>query len=256
MLQLHYSCLDADLGHLVCVGSDGGRDAEKHFDMFPHLLWDLVEQCRAHGTQLQLDNTSTQEREGLNHWQPLTFFLDLVKENEIRVPVVTSMHTVVTTPLTWSSCLLKLLKMSCLLTWKTGFPSLKTACMTTPSEYMSEAESQLTDRMYSGARYSGLGRQSGGWLGSHSLHAYLGCRGRENMFRLHKTRRLVHLTACLASGTNLSIWGVGGWDAKVKAHDLPRSALVEDDVFWTQVAMDHFHSTVQKRQTFRDLDGK
>lgn len=79
-----------------------------------------------------------------------------------------------TPTLTWSSCLLKLLKMSCLLTWKTGLPSLKTACMTTPSEYMSEAESQLTDRMYSGARYSGLGRESGGRLGSHSLHVYLG----------------------------------------------------------------------------------
>lgn len=73
--------------------------------------------------------------------------------------------------------------MSCLLTWKTGLPSLKTACITTPSEYMSEAESQLTDRMYSGARYSGLGRQSGGWLGSHSLHAYLGYRGPERTFR-------------------------------------------------------------------------
>lgn len=78
------------------------------------------------------------------------------------------------TPPTWSSCLLKLLNMSCLLTWKTGLPSLKTACTTTPNEYMSEAESQLTDRMYSGARYSGLGRQSGGRLGSHSLHVYLG----------------------------------------------------------------------------------
>lgn len=80
-------------------------------------------------------------------------------------------------PLTWSNCLLKLLKMSCLLTWKTGLPSLKTACTTTPSEYMSEAESQLTDRMYSGARYSGLGRQREGRLGSHSLHVYLGWGG-------------------------------------------------------------------------------
>lgn len=57
------------------------------------------------------------------------------------------------------------------------------------------------------------------------------------------------------SGTNLSIWGVGGWDAKVKAHDLPRSTLVEDDVFWTQVAVNHFHSAVEERQTLRDLDG-
>lgn len=64
------------------------------------------------------------------------------------------------------------------------------------------------------------------------------------------------LTTCPVSGTNLSLWGVGGWDAKVKAHDLPRSALVEDDVFWTQVSVDHFHSAVQERQTLRDLDGK
>lgn len=85
-------------------------------------------------------------------------------------------HVYNTASLTWSSCLLKLLKMSCLLTWKTGFPSLKTACMTTPREYMSEAASQLTDSMYSGARYSGLGRQSGGRLGCHSLHVYLGYR--------------------------------------------------------------------------------
>lgn len=82
--------------------------------------------------------------------------------------------------LTWSSCLLKLLKISCLLTWNTGFPSLKTACMTTPSEYMSEEESQLTDRMYSGATYSGLGRQRGGRLGSHSLHTYLGYNTKAN----------------------------------------------------------------------------
>lgn len=85
-----------------------------------------------------------------------------------------SLGRVPSVQLTWSSCLLKLLKMSCLLTWNTGLPSLKTACITTPREYMSEAESQLTDRMYSGARYSGLGRQRGGRLGSHSLHVYLG----------------------------------------------------------------------------------
>lgn len=65
MLQLHYSCLDANLGHLVCVGSDCGRDAEEHFDVFSHLLWDLVQQCGAHGTQLQLDNARTREREDI-----------------------------------------------------------------------------------------------------------------------------------------------------------------------------------------------
>lgn len=87
------------------------------------------------------------------------------------------------TGLTWSSCLLKLLKRSCLLTWNTGFPSLKTACMTTPSEYISEAESQLTDRMYSGATYSGLGRQRGGRLGSHSLHTYLGYNAHQSFIQ-------------------------------------------------------------------------
>lgn len=86
---------------------------------------------------------------------------------------------------TWSSCLLKLLNISCLLTWKTGLPSLKMAWNITPSEYMSEAESQLTERMYSGARYSGLGRQSGGRLGSHSLHVYLGY-GRREREKKHK----------------------------------------------------------------------
>lgn len=73
------------------------------------------------------------------------------------------------------------------MTLNTGFPSLKTACMTTPSEYMSEAESQLTDRMYSGATYSGLGRQRGGRLGSHSLHTYLGYDTKANTFTHIKT---------------------------------------------------------------------
>lgn len=185
-------------------------------------------------------------------------------------PVLFHAATFCTLPLTWSSCLLKLLKMSCLLTWKTGLPSLKTACMTTPNEYMSEAESQLTDRMYSGARYSGLGRQSGGRLGSHSLHVYLGWGGWESM-RISRCgysaghcfdraswrqwawewaqpdRRRRHLP------THLGIGGVGGGYAEVKTHDLPGSALVEDDVLWTQVAMDHFHPIVEKGQTLRHL---
>lgn len=58
-LQLHCGCPDANLGHLVCVRSDGGRDAEQHFDVLPHLLWDLVQHCWIHGAQLQLDNTNT-----------------------------------------------------------------------------------------------------------------------------------------------------------------------------------------------------
>lgn len=162
---------------------------------------------------------------------------------------------------TWSSCLLKLLKMSCLLTWKTGLPSLKTACMTTPSEYMSEAESQLTDRMYSGARYSGLGRQSGGRLGSHSLHVYLGWRGHENIrmktLSLQGSEVLPVKTILRDKNpfsTHLSVWGVGGGDAEVEAHDLPGSALVEDDVLQTQVPVDHFHATVEEGQTLGDLE--
>lgn len=161
-----------------------------------------------------------------------------------------------TPPLTWSSCLLKLLKMSCLLTWKTGLPSLKIACTTTPSEYMSEAASQLTDRMYSGARYSGLGRQSGGRLGSHSLHEYLGWRGREDT-RMWEQLDISYQPEPLAGRDRrnkyLGIWGVCGGDAEVEAHDLPCSTLVEDDVLWTQVAMNHLHPTVEERQTLRDL---
>lgn len=53
--------------------------------------------------------------------------------------------------------------------------------------------------------------------------------------------------------THLGIRGVDGGDAEVEAHDLPRSALVEDDVLWTQVAVDHFHPTVEEGQTLRDL---
>ena len=147
--------------------------------------------------------------------------------------------------------------MSCLLTWKTGLPSLKTACMTTPSEYMSEAESQLTDRMYSGARYSGLGRQSGGRLGSHSLHVYLGWRGQENRRMKILILEGSKVLACqnyTPFSTHLSVWGVGGRDAEVEAHDLPGSALVEDDVLQTQVPVDHFHATVEEGQTLGDLE--
>lgn len=54
---------------------------------------------------------------------------------------------------------------------------------------------------------------------------------------------------------HLSFRGVCGGDAEVKAHDLPGSTLVEDDVLWTQVAVDHFHPAVEKGQTLRDLKG-
>lgn len=101
--------------------------------------------------------------------------------------------------LTWSSCLLKLLKISCLLTWNTGFPSLKTACMTTPSEYISDAASQLTDSMYSGATYSGLGRQRGGRLGSHSLHTYLGYNTHQHFIYLFEDRCCTCSTIALYS---------------------------------------------------------
>lgn len=46
--------------------------------------------------------------------------------------------------------------------------------MTVPKEYMSLAVSQLTERMYSGAKYSGFGRHSDGKFGSHSLHGNFG----------------------------------------------------------------------------------
>ena len=54
--------------------------------------------------------------------------------------------------------------------------------------------------------------------------------------------------------THLSVWGVGGGDAEVEAHDLPGSALVEDDVLQTQVPVDHFHATVEEGQTLGDLE--
>lgn len=151
-----------------------------------------------------------------------------------------------------------------------GFPSLKTACMTTPREYMSEAESQLTDRMYSGARYSGLGRQSGGRLGSHSLHAYFGWftdthKGaqRENdstQLSAHQVNILFYVPSlhdnslCVESfipldldeAPHLLLSGVCGGDAEVEAHDLPGTTLVKDDVLRGQVAVHHLDPTVQE----------
>lgn len=55
------------------------------------------------------------------------------------------------------------------------------------------------------------------------------------------------------TSTHFSIRGVCGGDAEVKAHDLPGSAFVNNDVLWTQVSMDHLHTTVKKGQTLRDL---
>lgn len=65
----------------------------------------------------------------------------------------------------------------------------------------------------------------------------------------------ITLVICLdARGTRgtrgtayLGIRGVCRGDAEVKAHDLPRSTFVKDDVLCTQVAMDHFYPTVEKR---------
>lgn len=60
------------------------------------------------------------------------------------------------------------------MTSKIGFPLLNTAYITAPREYISLAVSQLTERMYSGARYSGFGRHKDGKFGSHSLQGNLG----------------------------------------------------------------------------------
>lgn len=46
--------------------------------------------------------------------------------------------------------------------------------MTVPKEYISLAVSQLTESMYSGAKYSGFGRHNDGKFGSHSLQGNLG----------------------------------------------------------------------------------
>lgn len=49
-----HACLNnANLSHLVCIRSDIGCDTEQHFDMFSHLLRDLVQKCWAHAAQLQ-----------------------------------------------------------------------------------------------------------------------------------------------------------------------------------------------------------
>lgn len=67
----------------------------------------------------------------------------------------------------------------------------------------------------------------------------------------------VQTALCLLSGTletimpvsNLSVRRVTRGDTEVKAHDLPGSALIQDDVLWTQVTMNHFNPTVEERQT-------
>lgn len=61
-----------------------------------------------------------------------------------------------------------------MLTSKIGFPLLNTAYTTVPKEYISLAVSQLTESMYSGAKYSGFGRHNDGKFGSHSLQGNLG----------------------------------------------------------------------------------
>lgn len=67
-----------------------------------------------------------------------------------------------------------------------GFPLLNTAYMTVPSEYISLAVSQLTESMYSGAKYSGFGRHNDGKFGSHSLQGNLGYKKTEkSLYRLN-----------------------------------------------------------------------
>lgn len=54
--------------------------------------------------------------------------------------------------------------------------------MTVPKEYISLAVSQLTESMYSGAKYSGFGRHNDGKFGSHSLHGNLGYKKTKKRF--------------------------------------------------------------------------
>lgn len=61
-LYLHACRSDANLGHLICIRSDIGRDAEQHFDVLSHLLRDLVQQCWTHGAQLQMKNIERMEQ--------------------------------------------------------------------------------------------------------------------------------------------------------------------------------------------------
>lgn len=51
---------------------------------------------------------------------------------------------------------------------------------------MSLAVSQLTERMYSGAKYSGFGRHKEGKLGSHSLQENLGCKKNSQIIQINK----------------------------------------------------------------------
>lgn len=64
-----------------------------------------------------------------------------------------------------------------------GLPLLNTAYMTVPREYISLAVSQLTESMYSGAKYSGFGRHNDGKFGSHSLQGNLGYKNTEKGFQ-------------------------------------------------------------------------
>lgn len=54
---------DANLGHLVRIRSDVGCDAEQHFDMFPNLLWDLVQHCWTDAAQLQSRDMERMEQD-------------------------------------------------------------------------------------------------------------------------------------------------------------------------------------------------
>ena len=57
--------------------------------------------------------------------------------------------------------------------------------MTVPKEYISLAVSQLTESMYSGAKYSGFGRHNDGKFGSHSLQGNLGYKTKKRFHSLN-----------------------------------------------------------------------
>lgn len=96
-----------------------------------------------------------------------------------------------------------------------------------------------------------VGEAEGRQVGIPLFTCVLRLRSTRGQWNTHSWRFI--WSSKTASPTHLSIWRVCGWDAEVKAHNLPGAALVEDNVFGTQVPMDHFHATVEERQALRDL---
>lgn len=104
-----------------------------------------------------------------------------------------------------------------------------------------------------GGQVLGVGEAEGRQVGIPLFTRVLRLRSRRGQCNADVTTQLEVNLGKGFPPTHLGVWRVGGRDAEVKAHDLPGAALVEDDVFWTQVSMDHFNAAVEEGQTLRDL---